>query len=79
MSILVGKRNFAENFSDLMISDFSRDNIYRSKMAINENNLLNRGNPMQINQAQLVENAKLLKERFQLVDDKVTHTSPLHT
>ena len=78
MSILVGKRNFAENFSDLMISDFSRDNIYRSKMAINENNLLNRGNPLQINQAQLAENAKLLKEKFQLVDDKVTYISLLH-
>ena len=71
MSIIVGKRNFAENFSELMISDFSRDTLYRTKMTLNEKNVLNRGNPGQINQTLLLENAKILKQQFQGVDDKV--------
>ena len=71
MSIIVGKRNFAENFSEMMNSDFSRDTLYRTKMTLNERNILNRGNPNQINQTQLLENAKLLKQQFQGVEDKV--------
>lgn len=68
MSIAVGKRNFAENFSQMMISDFPRDNFYRAKIIMNENTIQNRNFSAQ---SYLIENAKTLKQHFQHIDDKV--------
>lgn len=67
MSIAVGKRNFAENFSKMMISDFPRDNFYRAKIIMNESTIQNRNIS---SQSYLLENAKTLKHHFQHIDDK---------
>lgn len=67
MSIIVGKRNFAENFSKMSMNDFSRDHAYRSKLIMNENTLINRHISTQ---SYLLENARTLKQHFQQIDDK---------
>jgi hypothetical protein len=74
MSIVVGKRTFNESFSNLMISDFPRESLYRSKMVLNETNALNRGNFGQIRQDIFNENIKILKQNFLFVDEKEIHT-----
>ena len=78
MSIIVGKRTFNESFSNLMISDFPREGLYRSKMVLNEHNALNRGNIGQIRQDTFNENIKILKQNFLFVDEKV-NLLPFHS
>jgi len=74
MSIIVGKRTFDQKFSQMMVSDFPLESLYRSKMVLNENNLLNRNFYNQPTQSSLSENAQILRQHFPRLDDKELFT-----
>ena len=71
MSIIVGKRNFIENFSNLLTNDFSKDSFYRKKMILHEHSSYARNIHLDIDQNSLHENFKALKHYFPQTEEKV--------
>jgi len=74
MSIIVGKRTFDQKFSQMMLSDFPLESLYRTKMVLNEHNALNRNFYVQPSQSALNENAQILRQHFPRLDDKELFT-----
>jgi len=70
MSIIVGKRNFIENFNNMMISDFPQESRLRSKMILTENSSHSRNIDHYHDHKNLVQNFAALQRRFSQTPDQ---------
>jgi hypothetical protein len=71
MSLIVGKRNFGENFNEVLVDDFPRNNLYHNKLCKTSQNPYSRNLMQQINADLVAQNMKLLRQYFPKVEEKV--------
>jgi len=70
MSIIVGKRNFIENFNNPLSTEFSKESFFRKKMVIHEHSST-RNIHIGLDQGTLHSNFNKLKHYFPQTDEKV--------
>lgn len=67
MSIIVGKRNFVENFGNMRINDFPQDSHFLTKMVLTENSTTDRKSYVRLDHS---HNLSFLQSRFPYILQK---------